>query len=76
MIGKDPFIGDNTAYKLSDSLIQNLNKNGIYSLAQADVPNIVDNSQHWINSNLLNLSEDLIGMGKFYYRFKKKHNYT
>jgi hypothetical protein len=63
MIGKDP---------LSDSLIHNLNKNVIYFLAQALVPNIAYNSEHWINSNL----RSVIGMRKFYYKFKKKSNYT
>jgi hypothetical protein len=58
ILGKDPFIGDNSSYKLSETLIQNLNKKGIFSIAQAVVQNSADNSQHWLNTNQLNLTEN------------------
>jgi hypothetical protein len=45
IIGKDPFIGDNSSYKLSVPLIHFLNNKGIYSIAQATDPNTLNNSQ-------------------------------
>jgi len=38
VIGKDPFIGDSTYYKLSDPLIYSLNTHNIFSIAQATFP--------------------------------------
>jgi hypothetical protein len=59
ILGKDPFIGDNSSFNLSETLIQLLNKKGIYSIAQAVDPNTLDNSQYWLNTNQLSLSREL-----------------
>jgi len=56
IIGKDPFIGDNSSYKLSTSLTQHLNNRCIYTIAQMTLPNTLRSSQSWIDANQLGLS--------------------
>jgi hypothetical protein len=59
IIGKDPFIGDNSSYKLSAPLIHILNIKGIYSISQVAITNTLSNSQNWINANQLGLTGNL-----------------
>ena len=59
IIGKDPFIGDNSSYNLFVPLIHSLNNKGFYSIAQAVVPNTLNHSQIWLNANQLRLTGDL-----------------
>jgi hypothetical protein len=56
---KDPFIGDNSSFKLSTPLIQSLNTKGIYSISQDVDPITLNNTQYWLNSNHLNLTGDM-----------------
>jgi hypothetical protein len=51
IIGKDPFIGVFSSYKLSRPLIQFLNNHCIFSIAQATLTSTNNTSTIWISAN-------------------------
>jgi hypothetical protein len=59
ILGMDPFIGDNYSFRLSGPLIQHLNNQHIYSLAQVASTNDAGNNQSWIESIHLGLIGEL-----------------
>jgi hypothetical protein len=59
VLGRDPFIGCNSNFKLSTPLIQFLNNSSIYTIAQAVVPDGSGTNHKWLESNQLGLSDGL-----------------
>jgi hypothetical protein len=50
VLGRNPFIGCNSKYKISISLLQVLNNSNIFSLAQAVDPVDTGTTQNWLES--------------------------
>jgi hypothetical protein len=59
ILGMDPFIGDNASYRLLGPLIQHLNNQHIYTLAQVAAPNDVGNNQRWLEAIHLGLTREM-----------------
>jgi hypothetical protein len=58
VLGRNPFIGCNSNYKLSTPLIQVLNSSNIYTIAQASVPDVSGTFQNWLKSNQIGFSDE------------------
>ena len=58
VLGRDPFIGCNSNYKLSTPLIQVLNSSNIYTIAQASVPDVSGTFKSWLKSNQIGFSDE------------------
>ena len=58
VLGRDPFIGRNSNYKLSTPLIQVLNSSNIYTIAQSYVPDVSGTFQSWLKSNQIGFSDE------------------
>jgi hypothetical protein len=59
IIGKDPFIGDSTYYKLSPPLIHFLNTHWIFSIAQATLSFTPNSTTIWKSASQLGLTGPL-----------------